>query len=458
MDQRFKRLLCVLITVLLVLQNGILSAADANDRAADPESYSVSSWLPWINLPTTVSNMIKRPLEKGVVYLDKHKVYDKTDHIIDTLKTKGVYPVWFDINNENFIQDGVSFRNGVYSSSKYLGMTGAKYERPITDKDILGGELGTSSWARYQTWNNDADFGTRLSLANIADIDLYTAVTARYQKNRKEKFYGVGRHYNVDDKYDFSSEETSIDYIIGKEHIIPNVAAELGVGYSNVNISEGRVRHKPNIDLFPGGNGQPVSGLDGAELLSYGASLIRDTRNDRLQPTDGGYESVGMTMNHGVGGDDQFRYWKLRGDAVRYLPLYKFIPKLSQDKTIVLRGAVERNSDVSDKEIPFFDLARLDRDEVRGYNTNRFFDKNLMSFTADYRYTVWKWKDMKMDASLFYDFGWSFAEFSKLRGSEVKDGYGLALRILLPATNVIQLEAARCDEGYQVLLKWKPRF
>jgi hypothetical protein len=457
MDQRLKRLLCALITFLLVLQNGILSAADQSDRAADPESYPISSWLPWINLPTTVSNMVKMPLEKGVVYLDEHKVYDKTDHILKTLKDKGVYPFWFDLNNENFAQDGVSFRNGVYSTSRIPGMLGAKYERPLAE-DIWGGELGTSSWGRYQALNGDVDAGTRLSLVDVTDLGLYTAVTGRYQKAPAERFYGVGRDHSVANRYDFTIEEESIDYIIGKEHIIPTVDAEIGVGYSNIDISEGRLEGSANLGSFPGITGESVTGIKGAELFTYGASLIRDTRNDRLQPTDGGIEKVALTLNHGVDGDDDLGYWKLRGDAVRYLPLHKFISRLSEDKTIVLRGAVESNNDFSDKEIPFFDLARLDRDEVRGYRTNRFFDKNLMSFTVDYRYAVWQWKDTKMDASIFYDFGWSFDEFSELRGREMKDGYGLALRILLPATNVIQLEGAHCDEGYEFLVKWKPRF
>jgi hypothetical protein len=458
MDQRFKRLFCVLITFLLVFQNGILSVAGDNDPAADPESYPISPWLPLINLPTTITNTAKMPLEKGVVYLDKHHVYDKASHIIKTLKKKGVYPFWFDINNENFTQDGVSFRNGIYSTSRLPGMLGVKYERPDIAGDILGADLGTSTWMRYQNYNGNTDLGTRLSLVGVTDLDLYTAVTARYQKSPHEKLYGIGPRSNVDESFDFTAEETSIDYIIGKEDIIPTLDAEIGLGYSNVNISEGTLKGKPNIDLYPEHTGEQLCGIDGAELLTYGASLIRDTRNSRLQPSDGGYEKVALTMNDGVDNNENFRYWKLRGDAVRYFPLYKWLPKLSEDKTIVLRGAIERNCGSSGKEIPFFDLARLDRDEVRGYETNRFFDKNLMSFTLDYRYAVWQWKDTKMDASLFYDFGWSFANFSKLRGDDMKDGYGLALRILLPETNVIQLEAARCDEGYEFMVKWKPRF
>ncbi|MBN1492963.1 MAG: BamA/TamA family outer membrane protein [Candidatus Omnitrophica bacterium] len=457
MSKTIQRAFTAITIVLLVYSQATCGWADSVSTQ-DPESYPAAQWRPWLNLPTTITNYIKRPFETGVIYLDKHHVYEKVDHVIDTLQDHGIYPFWYDINNENFTDDGVGFRNGIYDSSKSNGILGVKYERTDLFEDELTCDLGSSSWYTYQPWNGNTDMGTRLSFAKITEYEIYTALTARYQKYPRELFYGVGRHYSVANKYDYTAQETSLDYIIGKEEIFPMVNFEIGVGYSKIDISDGRIKGPANLSAFPGITGRGINNISGADLFTYGASLIHDTRTDPLHPSDGGYEKLIFAMNHGVDDDDNVQYWKLRGDAIRYLPLHKYFPKLSADKIIALRGMVEKNVGFDGDQIPFFDLARLDRQLVRGYTTNRFLDKNALAFSAEYRYTIWRWKEFKMNAALFYDFGWSFDSFSTLRGSEVKDSFGLALRVLLPGTNVIALEGARSDEGYEVLLKWKPRF
>lgn len=450
-----KKPVCIVVSICMGLFLCVGNAHADNNQPATAKPSAFDRWYPLLNFHTTITSLIKYPIDQAIIFLEKKKAYAKVRHVYDRLTDYGVYPGFLGLDSENCYNDGVTFRHGVYQSVIVSSPMGVKYE-----KMVLDGDTAVSAWIQSHIFEASTDTGARIGKSYLFGVEgLYTALTGRYQHYEKELFYGIGRHHSVANDYTFSLEESSLDLVLGKENIVPTIHGEIGIGISNINVLEGEKKGLHRIDAYPAEQGQGIPGLGGANLLSYGGALMHDTRDNPTAPRAGSYEKIALTMNHGLDEEyDNFAYLKLRAEATRYVPLQAFFPSLQRDKVLVLRGVYERNTDFENNTIPFFDLARLDNKLVRGYDGNRYLDQGILSFTVAYRYTIWRWKDYQTNASLFYDFGWFFEDEAKMRFSDGKDSFGFSLRFIFPNSRVISVEVAHSSEDTECYIKFQPNF
>lgn len=170
-------------------------------------------------------------------------------------------------------------------------------------------------------------------------------------------------------------------------------------------------------------------------------SLIYDTRNDNTRPLKGSLISFDALYNAPTGHYSD-HYGKFTMDVRHYF----HIPQKKQHIDHVFAVNLVASSTVG-PEIPFQELPRMaDRRYARGIVRDRFVDRHMMAFQAEYRF-YWKWLGFAVfscvgDVGATMEEAWHFNKIT----------YGVGLRLkpfrTLPFT-------IRGDMGFH---KGKPQF
>lgn len=170
-------------------------------------------------------------------------------------------------------------------------------------------------------------------------------------------------------------------------------------------------------------------------------SLIYDTRNDNTRPLKGSLISFEAAYNAKLR-DYSGHYGKLTMDVRHYF----HIPQKRQHIDHVFALNLVASSTVG-QGIPFQELPRMaDRTFARGIVRDRFIDRHMMAFQAEYRF-YWKWLGFAVfgcagDVGSTMEEAWHFSKIT----------YGLGLR-LKPFNNLPF--TIRGDMGFH---KGKPEF
>jgi len=199
-----------------------------------------------------------------------------------------------------------------------------------------------------------------------------------YSRLPDEDFFGIGNNASKGDETNYLHEESNFKIALismpSKE-----VQFSAGLGYSNVNIKEGRDRNHPSTNTFS--KFQEVPGLLGTEMWSLRFNFYRDTRNATGHPTKGGEEYLAYEFANEISGDT-LGYRKYTLDVRRYFHLF-------YDRVIAVRMRVEITDNLQNKRIPFYQLAGLGGpNSLRGYRPVRFRDKDLILAGVEYRWPV----------------------------------------------------------------------
>ena len=153
-------------------------------------------------------------------------------------------------------------------------------------------------------------------------------------------------------------------------------------------------------------------------------------------------------------------YFKYRGEAEHFFKLG------SPRRVLGLRALVEHNDEIGNREVPFFNMARLggygtyprSGDTNRGYRRDRFYDDSLLLFNFEYRWNVLEYRDWRLDPVLYCDVGQVFDEFSEFQLGDFRISYGISFRVSLEKNVVLALDFARSNEGIQMYVKTKTPF
>jgi len=433
---------------------GLDSAAEESLYETGEEKNTVEKIL---DSPAISIRILKDIIRKGVVWLEEYHVYDKTIHLYDTLTDKGIYPYKSDFGDRHGDPAGVEFAYGIYPS-KTITSSGGSF-KPINlqyikdfsfDDNEIFSSTRSQSWLQYGP-KRFKDYGTQFLVRDVFSDANYFRAAIRYHDNPQEDFFGEGPNTSLGDGAAFGIEEFSSSVAFG--HEFANAwTLETGLSFSSSDISDAKDNKKFPIHSFTG-----MNGLTGANLMALGLSLERDTRDSETTPRFGGFQRFKVGYYEGINGDD-FGYTKMRFDVAEYLPIGQLLHFLYWDSVLAFRVSGEFNNDLNGDNIPFFDLARLGGHEsLRGYQYNRFFDENSLFYSVEFRYNVWGMKNLKADATLFFDCGWVFDEFSDFEFQKFKESYGIGLRFLMPRFT-IALEGAKSSEGSEVYLKVNPIF
>ncbi len=375
---------------------------------------------------------IRWPVDKSLVYIEKHKIDTKLRWMYDTLVDHGVTP---------YGKFGTVDNLGIGADMDFIRLAELKEDFP--DATLRG-------WVQ---WNHHVNFeiGSEMGLRRIADSSFYTLGFIQYENRPEEHFYGLGPDSSRGEGTSFRMEDTGLRATIGYNPI-PSFDGDLYFSYHNVNITNGEDGGRGIIDrtFFP----QQISGLQGDELMTVGSEFTHDTRNYKENSTLGGLQRLGFSFHEGLYGSDA-RYIKIEAEASHYWALG------SERRVGVFHFYGEHNNEAEDHYVPFHQMAKLGgygmsprlSHALRGYDFNRFFGENAALFNIEYRYAIWEYRELRTDAVLFWDEGQVFGNFSDFQMKDFRESYGGGFRVSIAKVVVFLIEAAHGDEGTNLYVK-----
>ncbi len=305
-------------------------------------------------------------------------------------------------------------------------------------------DLVAKSWLDY-SYNSIFETGSKVGIERIAGTGLRAYQIFDYSYRHREHFYGIGPNSSKGDGASFKQEKTLLETVFGYS-ADPSLSIDSKFAFQNVNISGGRDGGRGHIESTF--NNQTIDGLNGDRLITLGLEVLRDTRNQQDNSTKGGKARMGLSYNEGLGNSDA-RYFNYQAEATHYF-------RLGSDRRVFFaRLFGEYNNEARGHSVPFYQMARLGgygtypdlSRTFRAYDTNRFFGEGAVLGNFEYRYTIYEYRDFKMDAVVFLDEGQVFRDLGKFKFSDFRESYGGGFRFSLLNHVLLSVEAAHGDEG-----------
>ncbi|MSR77078.1 MAG: hypothetical protein EXS63_02470 [Candidatus Omnitrophica bacterium] len=430
-------------TAVLLLASPPLFAQDSSyDKYAPLQSEPKQATLferSLLHFPEYPFEILRYPVDKSLVYMEKHHVMEKIQWVYDTLGKKGLTP-----------------KLNLISLARLDIGAEVDFVRALHQKERFP-DLVADSWIHFASHYN-FNVGSRLGVERIGGTGFRTQGYFQYETHPQEHFYGIGPHSSRGDGYVYKREETNLQYLLGYK---PDVAHSLDFkfGYRNVHIADGRdgSMGRYNSGIFNGSAGIP--GLHGDELLVYKTEAKRDTRDQAGNSTTGGLQKFGFSYNQGLYSSNA-EFFKYEMELSHYF-------KLGTPRRVLgIRAYGEHNSETNGHSVPFHQMARLGgygmsdqmSETLRAYRYNRFTDRSMVVFNVEYRYNLWEYRDWKTDAVVFLDSGQVFKNFDKLKSKNLRESYGVGIRTSLANVVLLSLEMAHGDEGTNYYVKTSTPF
>ena len=386
--------------------------------------------------------LIRRPVDRTLVFLEDYHVYDKANWVYEQMKNRGAEPkvLSFALSGEDRLGGGIDL--------DFTRLTGLKEHSPDTTLKASG----------FWSIDHITDYQAKFNQERIGGTGLFAGGQFQYETRGDEHFYGIGPNTSAGDETSYRMERTALILPVGYE-FSSSLKAQGQFAYENVNITNGENGRLGIIDnIFVATGRQNIPGLAGDELLSWGLDLEHDNRDDKELPTRGGYERLHFSYHKGLESNSGF--FKYRAEGARYFKLF------SDRQILAFRGLIEQNNETRHREVPFFDRSRLGGygiyprlgDTHRGFRRDRFYDESLLLFNLEYRWVTWEHREWRMDSVLFWDEGQVFGDWNEFQLKDFNASYGIAFRVSVEGEVLITFEVARSREGVQLYAKTKTPF
>lgn len=380
------------------------------------------------NLLTYPFELLRWPTDKGIIYFDRHHLLDKGQWLYEKSIDYGVTPR---LNGADF-----DF------------MRTARLKQKYPDALVKG-------WISFRP-NQYFVLGGKTGFDRISNTPFRTAATINYENRPEEHFYGIGPNTSKGEGTSYRYEATQVEGQFGYSPD-PTWSADGFVGYKHVNITNGEDGGRGIIDeTF---RNQFIPGLDGDEILSTGVRLVRDKRNKKDNSTRGYLARVAASFNEGLYGSDA-RYMKYQTEFIKYC-------RLGSDRRVFMtRFYGEHSNEFRNHNVPFHQMFRLggygDADDrtatLRGFDQGRFTGQTGLLFNFEYRYTVYEYKDWKMDTVLFWDEGQAFGHFGKFQIQDFQGSYGGGFRVSILNNTILSVELGHGNEGTSLYVRSRSPF
>lgn len=384
--------------------------------------------------------LVRWPIDQTLVFVEKHHVDDKVEWVYEQMKNHGVTPKVRSLLGGEGLGGGFDI-----DVTKLSGM-----KENLPNLTVEGSALWTVDHLTL--------YEGKLTLERIAGTELRAEEIVRYENRGEEHFYGIGPNTSLGDGTSFRMERSTFETALGLSFL--NTWDVRGhFSFQNVNITNGEDGGRGIIDeIFVRTNRQVIPGLGGDELVNLGVKVEHDNRDLQDLPSRGGYQRFYLGYTKGMDGSSGFLTY--RGEAAH------FVKFLSDRQVLALRGVAEHHDELGDRQVPFFGMSRLGGygvsprlgDAHRGFKRDRFFDESLLLANLEYRWTVYNYRDWRMDAVVFWDEGQVFGEWSGLQWDDFRSSVGFGVRISMADDILLTLEIARSGDGTEFYAKTKTPF
>jgi hypothetical protein len=336
--------------------------------------------------------------------------------------------VWIDrLQSWGFLTEPNGFYpwvGNVYSGGGAAG--GAGFHKLFGDTasfDIHGGY----SVAGYKL------VATNFHLPELADKRIKFDIDGSYFDATQVKFFGIGNDSLEDNKTNFGYEPTSGQVTATIE---PVKWLSFGGGYEYLDISTSSGNgSSPSIEQEFNSSTAPGIGTD-LTFNVYRGFFEIDTRPERS------YYNQGLLLQADYrkfeeSNDNPFSFDRFDVVASAWIPI------LRSHWIIHPIGYFSTTTTEAGNEVAHYLLPSIGGGyKVRGYFDYRFQDRNMMAMTLEYIWTPSHFVDM----AIFYDIGRVAAKRSDLDFQDLKDSYGIGMRIHARQTAVFRFDTAFSDE------------
>jgi len=303
---------------------------------------------------------------------------------------------------------------------------GAGVRQPFGDDgafNVFGG-YSIATFSRAQ-----ADLALPTFAANRARITL----SGRYVDAPDVRYFGVGNFSRSEDETRFGYTPKGggarLDIDGGRYFSLGG-----GVNYIDIETSAGRTA--PSIEERFSPLNTPGLGVTNFTYINSTARVAFDWRKPLGYSGRGGLYSVQFD-DYRERDTDLYSFKSVEAEVLQLIPI------LRANWVIALRG-LATVTDIDDTSIvPYFMLPALGGGStLRGYPDFRFRDRNRLLMNAELRWTPARFMDM----AIFYDTGKVAARREALDFEDLKESYGIGMRIIGLQGYAFRIEVARSRE------------
>jgi len=381
-----------------------------SDRIVTSEEVKKATHSPALSLLRIFSFPHRRTtagMEIGLIASEKNKIIER-------------FQLWTD----NLRKHGVEYRFGGSGEGAGLGGGGSYTVRT--------GERGTFRLLGLLTFKGYQEFLTQWTNTLPAN---QLILEGSYQWRPQENFYGLG-HGSLKEKHSNFALRQSWAGL--RWEVKPAKRFHWGALYRVAWISAlpGRNPAYSSPQVF-------FSNLPGfgAQTQLHSAGTYLDMDMLRKEYQWGGAAHWGASYQEGLG-DRNLRYFSYEMQLEGRMPI---VPTSS---VLVGQANFELNRQRGGSDpIPFYLLPHIGGSStLRGFALDRFYGKNLMLLSLEYRYGI----HPNIQAIPFFDEGQIFDRTSDLRWLNWHRNYGIGFRFRSTTGTALKIEYGRSMEGFQI--------
>lgn len=357
---------------------------------------------------------ITRGMEKGLVKVEKNHLRERLRLWTDRLRALGVEGLFGGLGEQTGFGGGGSY---TVSQSGLQRLT----------------FLGRGTLARYQEF--DIKWTTSPPKTEFT-------FEASYQWRPNENFYGLGHRSLESQRTDFALRQSWLGASV-------KVAAPKHIrwGLENKLVVTKALAGRNNLiastpEIFP-----QLPGL-GSLLRLYSGGAYVDADFSRGEYGWTGRAHVGGSYQHGLGAS-RLRYFTYEGQLEGRMPV-----RSGQSALVGQIGLNVNHENSGSDQIPFYMRPHIGGSStLRGFALDRFYGKNLMLLSLEYRYRL----HPNFETSIFHDAGQIFDRAGELAWLNWHRNYGISLRLHSNYRTVMRLEYGHSREGFMVHLSFGDR-
>jgi len=333
-------------------------------------------------------------------------------------------------------EDGVSIEARLESGhSGFGGGVGYRLPHSLTGPVNLR-FFGGATNRGYQ------QYFVQLDTLRVGSANLW--LRGQYLDLAQESYYGpLGIDSELDQRSNYELQIASA-ILYGEIAGDPTFKLTFDGGFSRNDARPGENDEFPTThSLFAG-----VEGLDERlDFVEGGLALVWDRRDNPTYTNRGSFAQASVHLVGGVGDTDN-SFAKYGLEVRQYLPLP------GARRTLGLRIAGMITDNFADAEIPFFRLERLGGSRtLRGVQTYRFSDKDMLRGGLEYRFPFWfigLENGAAIDALAFFDFGTVMPNLEEMTWRDLQPTGGFGFRIVARDRVFVRTDFAWSEEDSRV--------
>jgi hypothetical protein len=320
-----------------------------------------------------------------------------------------------------------------------------------------GSGLGAGPGYRYSTHNwsltttgavsirGSQEIEGRLSFPPVKPVPSrgIISVGGHYRHLPQEDFFGLGNDSSKEARSTYTLDQTSGD-VTGGVYLTKWFSVGGTAEYRAPSLDGGHDPRFPSIETFFSDQTAPGLAAQPDFLRFGGRAAIDYTDLDDGTPVGGRYTATFDKYD-----DRDFnRYSFNRWDV----DLQQFVPIFTSGRLLALRAHVASTTAAAGHEVPFYLQPTLGGSHsVRSLRVTRLRDLNSLLVQAEYRWEV----NAFLTGVLFYDTGKVAPRRQDLNFKELKDNFGIGLRLGFLNIAAIRAEAVfGGDEGTVIALRF----